>query len=404
MTPLAVFALCLPQVVLAQAAPAPPEAHRAAQAIEKMLQRHAADVHRCFEKALADRLDVAGKVEVEIDVADAGKVVKAKVLSQGREVSPQLSGCVQASAAAWRADGIEPGASVVLPFSFEGQTSQFVVKVSDIPERGTSQKAKEAKPGRSSRPPPFTVKVLADVANVRARHVSLTMLSVGPASRVALHRHPRSGKVLYLLKGHARLLGPEGTAPEKLEQGNVAFVPAGHPHVIENMGRQSTAVFLQAFAPPGPERVYRDSADVQGRADFEVLRDPKTIKKQAGAKVVVRSAAETAVVPILDGKATARLLLEPSMTGSPALALGLVEFAAGAEVPRHTHPGSTEVLYVVSGGGTLTVGSETFPFAAESVIHIPPDQPHGAKFAPEEKTLAVQIYAPAGPEQRFKAK
>jgi len=372
------------------------EARRAAQAIEKMLQRHGKDVHRCFEKALADRLDVSGKVEMEVEAGEGGKVARTRVLSSGREVSPQLSSCISLAAAAWRVEGIEPGAALVLPFAFEGQMSQFVVKVADVPDRSTAPRAKAAGPTRQA---PFTVKVLADEANLRARHVSLTLLSIGPASRVTMHRHPRSAKILYLLEGRARLLSPGGT--EKMERGQVAFVPAGYPHVIENMNRQSTAVFLQAFAPPGPERVYRDPTDVQGRADFEVIRDPRGVKIPDGAKIVVKGPSDAPALPMLGGKGTARILLDEGVTGTGALSVDLVEFSPGVEVPRHTHPGSTELLYVLGGAGTLLVGSESHPFTAASVLHVPPDQPHGMKAGPE-KVTAVQIYAPAGPEQRFR--
>src|SRR5262245_16030787 len=146
-------------VLLMMLAAEPTEEQRAAQAIEKMLQRHAPDVHRCFEKALADRLDIAGKVEIEVEVGAAAKVAKARVLSQGKEVSPGLSACVKASAAQWKAEGIEAGATVVLPFAFQGQTSQFVIKVADVPERGAQAPKSRGGPERK---PPFTVKVLAD--------------------------------------------------------------------------------------------------------------------------------------------------------------------------------------------------------------------------------------------------
>jgi quercetin dioxygenase-like cupin family protein len=388
------------------AAPAnvPSEAQRAAQAIEKTLQRHGTEVHRCFERALADRLDVSGKVEIEVEVGEGGKVSKARALSQDKQ-SAALSPCLVASASGWHVDGIEAGASVVLPFDFAGQMNQFVVKSGDTPERGPGA-AKLKEQDKDSKPrnaPPFTVKVLADSVNVRAQQLSLTLLSVGPASRVAMHRHPRSAKVLYLLKGHARLLGPPGTEPEKIDEGTAVFLPAGYPHVIENMGRQTTAVFLQAFAPPGPERVYRDPKDPAGRADFEVIRDPAKAKAppHANGQLVIKSTADVHPISILGGKGSARILLEPQDTGSPSLALDVIEWAPGTEVPRHQHPGSAEVLYVVSGGGTLTVGSESYPFAAEDAIHIPADQPHAAKFAPGDKTIAIQFYAPAGPEQRF---
>jgi quercetin dioxygenase-like cupin family protein len=387
------------------AAPAkvPSESERAAQAIERTLQRHGGEVHRCFERALADRLDVAGKVEIEVEVGEGGKVEKARALSQDKPMVKAISPCLLASAAGWKIDGIEAGAALILPFAFAGQMNQFVIKSEDAPERGPgATKIKESDKPRNA--PPFTVKVLADSVNVRAQQMSLTLLTVGPASRVAMMRHPKSAKALYLLRGHARLLGPPGTEPEKMEEGTAVFLPPGYPHVIENMGRQASAVFLQAFAPPGPERVYRDPKDPQGRAGFEVIRDPRKAKvpPHEVGQLVMKSRVDVPALPILNGKGTARILLEQEDTNSPALALSVIEWDPKAEAPRHQHPGSAEVLYVVSGGGTLTVGSESYPFAAGDAIHIPADQPHGGKFGPGEKTVAIQFYAPAGPEQRFK--
>jgi quercetin dioxygenase-like cupin family protein len=388
------------------AAPAnvPSDAERAAQAIERTLQRHGAEVHRCFEKALADRLDVAGKVEIEVDVGDGGKVEKARALSD-EPSSKAISPCLLASASGWKVDGIEAGASLVLPFSFAGQMNQYVIKSGDAPERGPG--AAKLKKGDKPGPlPAFTVKVLADPVNVRSQQLSLTLLTLNPASRVAMVRHPKAAKALYVLKGHARLLGPPGTEPEKLDEGTAVFIPAGYPHVLENMGRSNPAVFLQAFSPAGPEKVYRNPKDPEGRAEFEVIRDPSKTKAPPRDKgqLVVKSTADVQSLSILGGKASARILLEPQDTGSQALALDVVEFSGGAEIPRHQHDGSSEVLYVVAGGGTLNIGSESYPFAAEDAIHVPSGQPHGAKIGGGEKTIAIQFYAPAGPEQRFREK
>lgn len=397
-------AACLTVGGWSGAAPAnvPSESERAALAIERTLQRHGAEVHRCFERALADRLDVAGKVEIEVEVGEGGKVEKARALSQDRPVVKAISPCLLASATGWKVDGIEAGASLILPFSFAGQMNQYVIKSEDAPDRGPGAGKTQDKKPRNA--PPFMVKVLADSVNVRAQQMSLTMLTVGPASRVAMVRHPKAAKALYVLKGHARLLGPPGTDPEKLDEGTAIFLPAGYPHVIENMGRQNSAVFLQAFSPPGPERVYRDPKDPQGRAEFEVIRDPRKAKVPPHDKgqLVMKALVDVPPVQILNGKGNARILLEQQDTNSPALALSVVEWAAGSEVPRHQHPGSAELLYIISGGGTLSVGSESYPFAAGDAIHIPPDQPHGGKFAPGEKTVAVQFFAPAGPEQKVR--
>ncbi len=387
--------LALTSAGQAISAPAKGAQNQAAQAIEKALQKHGGDVHRCFGKVLADRLDAAGMVEVSVDVGKAGKVTGAKVKKTSAGAPPALAACVEKAALGWTIEGIEPGAAVVLPFSFKAQSNQYVVNGSDIPERALGGAAK-AKAG-PKRDAPFTVKVLADETNVRAAGISLTQLNVGPASRVAMHRHAHSAKILYLLKGHARLLGPEGVPPIKLDEGSAAFIPAGHPHVIENMGRQSTAVFLQAFSPPGPERVYRDPTDARGREEFEVIRDPSQAKlpPESEGKVVVASAAEAKGVPM--GKmGTLKSLLQ--VGGPRPMSLSLLEPVDGAELQGKGDAASTEILYLIAGGGSVRVGSETSALAPEAVIHVPRGTSYVLKAAPGEKgdkILIAQFKVPA---------
>jgi quercetin dioxygenase-like cupin family protein len=366
------------------------EERRIAEAIERALQRHAPDVHRCFEKSLADRLDSAGKVEVEVEVGQAGQVTGARLLNQAGEVPPELSACVREAAKGWRLEGVEPGAAVVLPFSFEGQAQQFVVKVADVPERGPGSAKGRAAPAAS-----FTVKVLVDPVNTRNPHAALTLLTLKPARRVAMHRHPKSAKILYLLKGKARVLGPPGVPPIRAEEGTAIFLPEAYPHVIENTARQAEATFLQIFSPAGPERVYRDPKDAEARTLFEVLRDPR-VKAPPGVKPVMATWERPATFA---GKGRAHVLISQQTTGNPALALSVLELGPGVTLPRHSHGGTSEILYVLEGGGKLTVGSETTPFGPATAMYLPPDQPHDLKLAGGGHTVILQIFSPAGAEQ-----
>jgi quercetin dioxygenase-like cupin family protein len=389
--------LALTSAGQAVSAPAKGSQDPAAQAIEKALQKHGGDVHRCFQKVLADRLDAAGMVEVSVDIGKAGKVSGAKVKKTSAGAPPALAACVEKAALGWTIEGIEPGSAVVLPFSFKAQSSQLVVNGSDVPERALGGQASAKAKAGPKRDAPFTVKVLADETNVKAAGISLTQLNVGPASRVAMHRHAHSAKILYLVKGHARLLGPEGVAPIKLEEGSAAFIPAGYPHVIENMGRQSTAVFLQAFSPPGPERVYRDPTDARGREEFEVIRDPSQAKlpPESEGKVMVSSAAEVKAEPL--GKmGTLKNLIQ--VGGPRPMALSLLEPVDGAELQGKGDAASTEILYVVAGGGSVRVGGETAVLAPESMIYVPRGTTYALKVAPGEKSdkiLIVQFKVPA---------
>jgi quercetin dioxygenase-like cupin family protein len=376
------------------------EEQRIAETLQSALAAHGGDVHRCFEKALADTLDVAGRIVLAVDVGESGRVTKA-MPAVDEVKSPVLLACLQESAQLWTLAGIEPGSTVILPLTFEGQMAQFSVKVADAPEHGPLSPAGKRK-GAQPPVPPFSIKLLVDEATMHARQASLSLLTVAPANRIAMHRHT-GAEILYALKGHARILGPAGTAPEKIDEGMAIWIPAAMPHAIENMGRQTPAVMLEVFAPPGPERIYRDPKDPVARAAFEVIRDPKQAVVPAGARFVVAAAGKADPIAVAAGKARVRILLDEAATGSKGAYLGVLEAEPGAEIARHSHAGAAEILYVVSGGGgELTIGSEKVAFAPDQAIQIPEDQPHAAKFRGDEKTVMVQIYAPAGPEQRFK--
>lgn len=362
----------------------PTEAQKVAQAIENALQRNGGDVHRCFAKMLADRLDVAGIVEVTVTVGKGGRVSAAKVKKSDKTSSPALAGCIEKAALGWTIDGIEPGASVVLPFSFKPQKTQYVVNAPDVPERALGAPASKGKDSGPKRAVPFTVKVLADETNVKAEGVSLTLLSIGPASRVAMHRHAHSAKILFLVKGHARILGPGGATPIKLDEGTAALVPAGYPHVIENMGRQSTAVFLQAFSPAGPERVYRNPTDPRGRAEFEVIRDPASAKAPAEGSVVVAASSDVKPVAMARGAGTTRTLID-SRPGQP-LSLAVMEAVDGAELQGKGDPSATTILYLLSGQGSAQVAGEKLPLAADSMVYLPRSTGFAIKLAAPEKS------------------
>jgi quercetin dioxygenase-like cupin family protein len=95
------------------------------------------------------------------------------------------------------------------------------------------------------------------------------------------------------------------------------------------------------------------------------------------------------------------LLLDPAITKQPALSAALLSFAAGTAVPLHQHPAETEFLYILEGAGTLTVGEATLPVEPSSVLQLPRGVPHA--FVASAPLRALQLYTPAGPEQRFKA-
>ena len=385
------------------------EEQRVSRILHSTLVAHGAEVNRCFEKALADTMEIGGKIELAVDVGQDGKVTKASP-ALDEAGSPVLVACLETTAVTWSFAGIDPGSTVIVPIAFEAQSAQFTIKAADAPDHGppapAAQRGSSKKAGVSpSTPAPFSVKLLVDEKTMRARQASLSLLSVAPASRIAMHKHPVA-EILYVLKGHARILSQPGTPPERLDEGMAIFIPIGAPHVIENMGRQAPVVLLDYFVPMGPERVYRDPKDPEGRAGFEVIHgtgDPGGAASGVAAPIpwTVVTAAKVDPITIANGKARVRKLLTPDNTHHTTAYLGILEADAGCEIPRHTHT-SAELMYVVSGGGVLTLGTaDTFPFGPDTAIHVPENTAHQAAFNTPDKTVIVQLYAPAGPEQRF---
>ncbi len=99
------------------------------------------------------------------------------------------------------------------------------------------------------------------------------------------------------------------------------------------------------------------------------------------------------------GKMRVRILAEKG--DAPYAAISDLEVAT--PVAEHAHPGSWEVLCVMRGSGTLTLAGKARHFGPREVVSIPPGTLHALTPDPGARVVALQFYAPHGPEQRFRA-
>jgi len=109
-----------------------------------------------------------------------------------------------------------------------------------------------------------------------------------------------------------------------------------------------------------------------------------------------------------DGPAAAskaQVLLHADNTGNDAGALSLLEMAPGMTVPLHRHPDSIEVVYVLSGHAVMTdITERDQKIGPGDAVMVARGVAHGLKNTGGEPLVAVQLYAPGGPEQRFLGK
>lgn len=102
---------------------------------------------------------------------------------------------------------------------------------------------------------------------------------------------------------------------------------------------------------------------------------------------------------------TVRLLFDRVNSGNSAAGLTVIAAQPGIHVPLHEHT-STEVLYILSGTGEVydLRGPEkgSTKVGANTAVYIAAGTAHGMLLRDPKDIAAVQLYAPSGPEQRFK--
>jgi oxalate decarboxylase/phosphoglucose isomerase-like protein (cupin superfamily) len=95
-----------------------------------------------------------------------------------------------------------------------------------------------------------------------------------------------------------------------------------------------------------------------------------------------------------------KILSEPAVTGAERFSFGMVVLAPGKGHERHNHPGSEEIIFVMSGEGEQMVDDQP-PIHVRSgaSIYIPADVYHSTLNTGWEPMRLLVVYSPAGPER-----
>lgn len=95
-----------------------------------------------------------------------------------------------------------------------------------------------------------------------------------------------------------------------------------------------------------------------------------------------------------------KFLAEPSATGVERFSFGMVVLAPGQGHDRHNHPGSEEIIFVMSGEGQQMVDDQpAVQVHAGACIYIPADIYHSTINTGWEPLRLLVVYSPAGPER-----
>jgi mannose-6-phosphate isomerase-like protein (cupin superfamily) len=91
--------------------------------------------------------------------------------------------------------------------------------------------------------------------------------------------------------------------------------------------------------------------------------------------------------------------LDVDATRSPGLYVGRLEGTSA--VAEHAHEGSWELLAAIDGAGTFTLDGVPARLGPRQIVVVPAGTRHAWTPDPGSKLVAVQLYWPPGPEQRF---
>ena len=357
-------------------------------AIAAAINAHAVAVHTCWAMAAADDYRLSGRVLLRLTMGKAGAVESVAIEGDEAE-DPVLSRCLTQlwQASQWPGDLFAAGDQIRLPpFEFVAPTGgQNVVNARHAVLYPIGPEA----PERSDR---SSASILLDHKNSGNGAGGLTLLTLRPGFAAPLHRHT-SAEILYVLAGSGTVSGHRRRGkPERVEAGAGIYMPAGAPHAFEVTG-DKPAVLLQLYAPGGPEQRFK-GVDVGGTSPVER-------RKPGDPEVEIRTHDQVPALAIAGGKGKASLLFDAETAPDNAASLGELSLEAGTAIPAHRHPGATEILFIIEGGGTMTVAGQAREVGRLDAIQIPPGVEH-AFVAGDEQVKAIQLYTPSGPEQRFK--
>lgn len=348
-----------------------PEDERIA-AIEVAMNALAPVANQCWAAAATDDFRLAGDVRAFVSIGPKSGAGATVEITANTTDDDTLAACLRAVLEAYAWAPPLAGQAIELPFHFDAPAMQNVVDRAFVPRK------KQAG---------VEVGVLLDEANSGNRALSLYEVSSREDRPVIGPREAERLEVWHFGRGAVVHLKVPGGGEEALEEGDVLVAPAGARFQLEPKVPLRAVV---AFVPGGREGTGRAGA-LPGRS----VALGKRAKGAPFVKIVRAKDAKTYPGP---GR-TATIVVEPPLAGG-AISLGVLTLDAGVKVPLHVHAKETEVLYVLEGGGSMPIAGTTVPVTSTSVVQVPANVEHG--FEATAPVRAIQLYTPAGPEQRFK--
>lgn len=346
-------------------------------AIQKAMNELRGAAQECWAAAATERFDIEGELTFQIAIT-AGKAQATAVHDTARNA--KLATCVTQLLAAYPWAPPLHGQTIQLPFKFRAPDGQ-----------NTIDRALVAWNGQGSGQARVSVAVLLDENNTGNDAASMFELAIAAGASTGLRRADRAELWYFLGAGQVGFAG----ARHAVAAGDMMYAPKGAAREIAAAAEDLHAVVV--IVPGGREGAARGGA----------LPTPETTSAATNAPTGAAAGAARPVPVILPAAGAktfgpATIVADAATIHDKTLAASLIALPANTKVAEHMHANETELWYMLAGAGTLTVNGVDLPVAPTSVVQIPRNAKHA--FAVTTDCRALQIFTPAGPEQRFKAR
>lgn len=231
------------------------------------------------------------------------------------------------------------------------------------------------------------------------RRVLLASLELPPGRAVFPPSSSCQDVLLYVGEGTLSASGTGiGTleAPATLYPGDaVRFGPEADARV-ENVGATTVRAALAIARREGTGVPLYTVPDEAERCPEALAPDPLVRPMRLGHR------ATAAPLLVAGGHLAVRILLDADGSGAMHAGLAVLEGDAEARVAPHVHETSAELLFIEDGAGTMTIGERAMEIRPGMVVYVPEGVTHAFEPSGARPLVVLQVYAPSGPEQRFR--
>lgn len=235
------------------------------------------------------------------------------------------------------------------------------------------------------------------------------LLRLQPGARFAPPANACQDVLIFVREGTLEATGPGIATPEApatLYSGDAVRFGAEGEGSLVNTGDSVARTVIAFTRPEGVTPGFATRAGLASVAAPPVSAACPRLDPPPDPRVrALRMASErtTPALLVAGGKLRVRILLDAEGQGARYGGLAVLEGDADVRVPEHTHPDSAEILLIEDGEGVMRLGDRQVRVHPGAAIYVPKGTIHDFRGAGTRPLRAIQVYAPSGPEQRFRA-